>query len=409
MPAKWKQGPRFKPEVILKKIDSVRTVSPEGRVSFSGFELWDCLPALQSMLEFPPVSTEVNHTALVWGALAKVATELTRESLLSAINKELRDRLSKTEQTFYFLTAVSLDCRYVADQINLLETRIRFHATKYPSRFDAREDLLRDRRLNIEPTPENYTKISIKTKAKSPKAAVSKALRALDLQRALWCLMENPRMQSPFDGSTFAPINVIRLGSQHTLHLSNGERATDVIWFEPNFTVASLHQLTEPDTIKKDLRWALRRISVSPYGERLTSSLVRFVRAFDERDPNIAFLRLWAALESLTTPDHADYDKTVQRCAFLFQDGTYHRQLLEHLREYRNANVHAGEDSDLARTHCFQLQLYFVQLIWFHLRNSRTFRSLDEANRFLDSPSDRIELERRLKLTRKALRFTEPR
>jgi hypothetical protein len=122
----------------------------------------------------------------------------------------------------------------------------------------------------------------------------------------------------------------------------------------------------------------------------------------------VAFIRLWGALESLTTPEYADYEKTVKRCAFLFQNGEYHRQLLEHLREYRNSFVHAGEDSDLARTHCFQLQLYFVHLIWFHLGNVGTFKSLNEANSFLDSPSDRAELKRRLQLTQKALRFTEP-
>jgi Apea-like HEPN len=407
MPAKWKKS-RFKPEVILKKIDSVRAIDAGGRVSFSGFELWNCLPALQSMLEFPSTSTEVDNSTLVWGALSKITTELTPESLLSAINVELRDRLAKREQTFYLLTTVSLDSCDVPAQIKLLDVELRFHSANYPLRFGEREEFLKEHQTDVKKTPEDYTKVSVKVQAKSPKAALNKALRALDLQRSLWCLMENPRMESPFSGSTFSPINAVRLGSQHTLHPSSGDQGASAIWFEPNFAVASICRFAEPDVVKKKARLALQGISKSPYGERLISALVRFVRALDERDPNVAFIRLWSALESLTTPDLADYEKTVRRCAFLFQNGEYHRQLLEHLREYRNSYVHAGEDSDLARTHCFQLQLYFVHLIWFHLVNAKTFRSLDEANRFLDSPTDRVELERRLKLARKALRFTEP-
>lgn len=107
----------------------------------------------------------------------------------------------------------------------------------------------------------------------------------------------------------------------------------------------------------------------------------------------------------LTTPGQADYDRLVQRCSFLFKDAEFRRQLLEHLREYRNVNAHAGEESDRARTHCFQLQLYFVELIRFHLRNARLFGSLEEANAFLDLPARKADLERRLQLTRKALKF----
>jgi hypothetical protein len=272
MPAKWK--PRFKPEVILKKIDSVRAIDPGGRVTFSAFDLWDCLPALQSMLVFPSATAEIDHSTLVWGALAKVTAELTPASLLSAINAELRDGLATKEQTFYLLTAVSLDARDVSGQIKLPEADLRFHESNYPPLFGKREEVIRKHRTDVVPTPENYTKVSVKIKARSPKAALNKALRALDLQRSLWCLMENPQMQSPFDGPTFSPINSVRLGSQHTLHLSSGAEATIGIWFEPNFVSASIRRFEKPDVVKKKTRLALQRISKSPYCQQLTSALL---------------------------------------------------------------------------------------------------------------------------------------
>jgi hypothetical protein len=406
MPIKWKRSPRFKPSVILQKIDSVRTVNPQGGASFSGFELEDCLPALESMLEFPAVAAEVDASTLVWRGLAKVGKDLTPGSFLAAVNKELSDRLATKEQAYTLLTAISLRSQDVPKRLVITGTEVRVLSGTYPARFRrSRDTLLREHRVPTPPTPAHYSRVIVKVKAKSPTAAVNKGLRALDIQRALWCLMGNPRMQLAFGRSPFSPINVVRLGSQHTLHLPTGEAATDGAWFEPAFSEAALFRIDKPDIVKKNSRWALRQIISSPYKDRLVASLVRFVRALDERDPSVAFLRLWGALEALTTPDQADYEKVVQRCSFLFKDAAFHRQLLEHLREYRNTSLHAGEESESTRTHCFQLQLYFVNLIWFYVRNARYFRSLDEANSFLDSPADLIDLKRRLQLAHKAVRF----
>lgn len=230
-------------------------------------------------------------------------------------------------------------------------------------------------------------------------------MRALDLQRALWCLMGNPRMQITFGTPSLRPINVVRLGEYHTLHHPNGEPAHNGVWFEPGYVEAPSFSFKKSSVVKKNCLWALRRIRLSRYHEKLASALVRYVRALDESDANTAFLRLWTAIESLTTPNVADYDKLVRRCAFLFQESDFHRQMLEHLREYRNISVHSGEHSDSARTLCFQLQLYFEAIIWFHIRNATFFTSLDEANQFLDTRPDRKVINRQLELARKALRF----
>lgn len=405
MPVKWKKSPRFKPEVVLERIALVRTVNPEGRVSFSGFELEDYLPALESMLDFPDVASEVDVATLVWRGIARIKGELTRSNFLDAINKELSDRLATREQTYFLLTSLSIDHRDIPQTISLSDAKMVFVDTNYPARFKSRKELFRDHALQIPLEPRTYCRVFIKVKAKTTNAAVNRALRALDIQRSLWCLMGNPRMQLAFGGAELKPINVVRLGSRHTLHLENGEPAHDSFWFESGFVEARIFRPNRPDIIKSNSRWAVRTIFSCKYGDRITSSLLRFVRALDEADTNTAFLRLWGALETLVTPGVADYDRLVQRCSFLFRDTNYHRQLLEHLREYRNVSVHAGEESEWTRTHCFQLQLYFVNLIWFHLRNARFFASLDEANAFLDLPPTKVDLERRLQLTRRACKF----
>lgn len=408
MPIKWKKsGNRFNPKVILEKIDSIRTVAPDGKVSFTGFDLEYCLPALHSMLNFPHVASEADISTLVWRGLAKVEKELTPESFLIAINEELESRLATREHTYNLLTSISLDSRDTPKKLKINGAEIIFLSGDYPVKFSSRNELIRKHRIPVPSSPTTYCHVLIKAKAKSTASAVNKPLRTLDLIRAVWCSIGNPQMQLAFGNAAISPINVIRLGSIHTLHLADGTPTTDTVWFEPGFKEASIFRMENSEIVNYSIK-ALSKIAASAYKEKIVSSLVRYVRALDESDPNTAFLRLWGALEMLVVPGQADYAKLVQRCAFLFNDTEFHRQLLEHLREYRNANVHAGEESEQARTHCYQLQIYFVALLRFHLGNAKFFQSLDEANLLLDFPADEKDLKRRAQLTGKALRFRSP-
>jgi len=408
MQIKWKKGNRFNPRVILEKIDGIRTVTADGKVSFTGFELEYCMPALHSMLDFPHTSSEADISNLVWRGLAKVTKELTPDSFLTAINDELKSCLATKEQAYTLLTSISLNGSDAPKRLLINGAEINFLPGDYPIRFSkSRIELLRTHRVPVPTPPTTYCYVVIKIKAKSHASAVHKSLRALDLIRAIWCSMGNPQMQLAFGNAAISPINVIRLGSTHTLHLSDGTPATDAVWFEPSFKEASIFRMGNSEIVKYSLK-SLRNLATSAYKEKLISSLVRYVRALDESDPNTAFMRLWGALEMLVVPGQADYAKLVQRCAFLFNDTEFHRQLLEHLREYRNTNVHAGEESEQARTHCYQLQIYFVALLRFHLGNAKFFQSLDEANLFLEFPPNAKELKRRSQLIDKALRYRKP-
>jgi hypothetical protein len=409
MPIKWKKsGNRFNPGIILKKIDAIRTVTADGKVSFTGFELDYCLPALHSMLDFPTAAAaEADISTLVWSALAKIKKELTPETFLKSINDELTSRLATREQNYYLLTSISLDSCDLPKELEINGTEIKFLQGDYPAEFSSRNELIRKHRVPVPTSPISYCYVLIKAKAKSHTSAVNKSLRDLDLIRAIWCSMGNPRLQLAFGNSTTSPINVIRLGGTHTLHHADGTPAIDAVWFEPNFKEASIFRMGDSEIVKYSLK-ALSKLATSAYKEKLISSLIRYVRALDESDPNTAFVRLWGALEMLVVPAQADYAKLVQRCAFLFNDTEFHRQLLEHLREYRNTNVHAGEESEKARTHCYQLQLYFVALLRFHLGNAKFFQSLDEANSFLEFPPDEKELKRHSQLINKAIRYRKP-
>lgn len=408
MSIKWKSAQRFKPAVILSKIDAIRTVNPEGGASFSGFELDGYLPALQSMLQFPDAASEIDSSVLVWRGLTKVKGPLTPKEFLAAVNNEFSSLLASREERYKLLTTISLNPQDIPETVNILGARINFLKGEFSRNLlGSRNELIERHQVPIAKASLNYCRVVVILKAKSASAAVNKALRVLDLQRALWCLMGNPGMQISFGSSSFKPINVVRLGGRHTLHFPSGKSAIDSIWFDPAFIEAPIFRLSKPAVIRKNCFWALKRIAASKYKNELVSALVRYVRALDEPDSNTAFIRLWSALESLTTPGFADYDRLIRRCSFLFKENAYHRQILEHLREFRNESVHAGEQSEMARTLCYQVQRYFHALIWFHVRNAMFFSSLEEANAFLESPVDKNEIRRQIELARKAIKFID--
>jgi hypothetical protein len=406
MPIKWKKSSRFSPNLVLNKIGSVRTIGPDGGASFSGFEIDDYLPTLESLLEFPAVADGLDKSILVWKAVAKADDQLAPETFLKTINKQLSALLDVKDEIYVLLTEISISYLEIPKSVKINNAEIKFWENEFPARYrNARENLLSEHKVSVEPTPLSYCKVTVTVRAKSPSSAFHKAMSALDVQRALWCLMANSTMQITFGGSSNKPVNTVRLGSRHTLHTFDGDKAIDQIWYEPNFKEASVVQLKQPEIVLKNSKHAIRRMLSCSYGGLLQSSLIRYVRALDESEANTAFLRLWGALESLTTPGVANYDSLVKRCSFIYAESAYHRQVLEHLREYRNASVHAGEESNKARTHCFQLQRYYRNIFWFHIRNFDFFKSVDEANSFLDSSEDKETLLRQLKIIKKALKF----
>lgn len=403
MPITWKKSKNLKPAVILDRITAIRSVNQGGAPSFSGFGLEDALPALQSMLDFPAVANDVQRSTLVWKALASIPGELTPKTFLAAINDTLSKQIATREAQFHILTALSIAPQGLPAKTQIDGSTLSFLNRPYPRKYAARASAIAAHHLPVVSTPDDYCRVIVTVTAKSNFGAMTKALRTLDIQRAIWCLLCNSQME--IIGQAWDPINAIRLGSIHTVHNPDGLLASQEVWFEPNFTQARIFQHNRVDMLRKNSTYALGALAQCPYRGALTEALLRYVGALDERDQNTAFIRLWGAIEALTSPGFAIYDQVVRRCSFLFRDSQYHQQILEHLREYRNQSIHAGDQSDNAKTHCFQLQLYFYHLIWFHLRNVGFFTSLEETNAFLDLVPSKTTLLRRKQLIQKAIRF----
>lgn len=406
MRVSWKKNKNLKPEVVLAKLEGAKTVSDDKRVSFSLWEYQEVMSVLVNMVEFPRHCNGFDYGRIVATAVSNIARSATLDKfkVIDEINEIIKLENSTIEQEFHLLTKLSLGKPYPIEEMLLEKAKVKIFSESYPGKFLGRDDVI-SKHPKISKTPENYANVIVSLKEKSVGRAATKSLRVLDLIRSLFCLFGNPTME--MFGEQWMPINVVRLGSAHTVHKDSGEIASKDFWYEPNFAPARVFRPSKPEVITKNCKWALEKLEIIPYAPILKDSLLRFVRALDERDQNTAMIRLWGAVEGLLAPSENNYDLVTRRCAFLFDDYDYHKQVLEHLREYRNANVHSGDQSDKAKMNCFSLQFYFYNIIIFHLKNQGEFSTLDEANSFLDLPLDNQTTKNRIRLLQKALKFRE--
>ena len=412
MGIRWKNKKIFSPKIILEKLKSMQCLS-DGKIGFEGqgeFEF--ATSALESMLTFPETLLDFKKEVLISKAVFTAAKQgkLSDDQFLEVINAVVRKENSKKEQVFHLLTSASLRNTFPKKRYHIESCDIRLLKGNYAKKFSSRNKVVKyfintslpkiQRRVN------NYTKIVITCKAKTEQGAFSRCMTALDILRAVWCLFSNTHLE--IIGDEMKPINKVRLGEIHTLHYANGKAWDMGVWYEPNFVESILFFPSKKNIFIKNCSWAFEQLEECKYASKLKEALLRFVRALDEKDKNTAFIRLWGALESLTSPWQANYDLVTKRTSFIFKERAYHKQILEHLREYRNITIHSGEMKEKVKKNCFQLQFYFKQLLLFHLHHVDNFSSLDEINRYLDLPIEKKDLTKQKQLLEMAIQYRYP-
>ncbi|HDY7619986.1 TPA: hypothetical protein RQJ82_002207 [Vibrio vulnificus] len=392
MRVSWKKNKSLKPQIILEKIDSLKVVKDE-QLSFSSFEYHDALVALESMIDFPSITEDLEKPSLVSAAISATAKEAvcTKDAFLKNLNDQIKVALARRENTYYLLTSLSVR-NLKLRKIQVQNCTIKFYQSSFPKNFSGRREIVNKHSSKSKPESDGYIKVVVELKAKSERIAANQALKALDILRGILAIYCND--QAELIGNNWAPINKIRTGEFHSIHNESGVAYDQALWFEPNFVHSPCHVIQNHPIIVKNSKTILNRLTKfeKKYQTLLVDGLLRYVRAYDERDQNVAVLKAWGALESLAAPNESNCDSVTSRCAFLYEEYEYHKQILEHLREYRNRNVHAGQESRKAKSYGFQIQRYFKQLFMFHIGRQGNFQSIVDANRFLDSPVNQEDL-----------------
>ena len=261
---------------------------------------------------------------------------------------------------------------------------------------------------------EGNVRLQLSGRARSINEAFETATEELDTLRGIWNLYLN---QGAWPGGSVPenePINKIRLGPLHTLHKPSGKPAAEIWWYDlfparDPFPPAFEREWPKLERWESRVRRVLRR---QPMGTELRGVLVRYARALDSRDPEVAFLQLWGILETLTGTNYLGYDETVRRAYFIYGDFELLLFTLKMLRERRNRAVHAGVAGPDSRNAAIRLHRNVADVFLRAIAAAKWCDSLEEFGRFLALPrtqpdlhSSRRELQSAIKLRERALRF----
>lgn len=392
----------------MGKLSSIRTLDGE-KVSFSGFEYNEYISVLKSMIEIDEdIPTEISHGLIVKGFHeAAKKTTLTKQSVISSIKRSVREHLGKPEEDYWLVTTLNIINSNDLPRYTINGCSLRFHK-KLPEKYRAtRQEFLNMASSWLVDKNDAISHYLVAhVSERSAHAAVDKMLDAIDLLRGIWNLHINKVMVLSFGGRK-KPVNQITLGAVHTLHHKNGNKVDDTYWYEPDHFKEHSKVDFAKNSYKtleftKNARKALKK---NRYRKDVEVGIVRYVRALDSTDYNSVYIKLWSVLEYLTHTLKDSYDKTIRRTSFQYKDREYAREVLEHLRQYRNKSVHLGAGESDIDAHVYQLKSYVEQLLRFHIANHFRFESLEEAAKFMDLQPDIDALKKQIAFCQAGIKF----
>jgi hypothetical protein len=408
MCAKWVKDSENSVNVLAKQLETHKIYDTSGKFEgWQGFEYDDYPTAIESYLIFDNQIPQYERSGILDRAInsSAKAGKLVAKEILKYVSIEENQYLNKPKTTFILATSISVRYFDELKKTSRKNKSIKF-SRSLPKRFDRKKAIEEWKLLRFGELPQSYTSIQISVSARGEWEAFDAAIDELDLLRGIWNLRLNGEVLFSFSRTGAEPINKIKLGALHTLHFPNGKPATDgIFWFEPDYIERSADISREWENISQLEQKVRKRLLNHLYRTDIEDAIRRYARALDYRDYHISFLELWILLEKLTATTNAQYEKMVKRVAFLHEDVDLHKQLMQHLRLYRNSNVHTGERSSRISKHVYQLKRYVELLLRFNLVNTFKFTSLEEAASFLDLPTDTNLLKERVKLLNKGIKF----
>ncbi len=406
MGVKWNTGD-YNPGFLAKRLEGLKTKDNADRIGFKGFATQDILAVIDSSIEFSEPLPEVEKRRIIWSSIISAAKgRLSDKTILAEILKGEREFVQRPRKPFVLATSLSVTRFTPLKGTEISGCRMRFDAS-LPRRFDREKIKDTVRHHIVGDLPSSYTTVRTSVRARSEYEAAEAALDAIDLLRGIWNLFFNRQTGIRMSSGRQRPVNSILLGPLHTLHEPNGKPALELFWYDPEYVepvqCKDLHQSW--GKLQKFERTVRKKLVGHHYRSDMEEAIRRYVRALDSRDWNSSFLRLWSLLEFLTATERADYKQTIRRVLFLYKEGEFHEQILNHLRNYRNRTVHTGDETQEIETLLHQLRQYVECLLEFHLANRLGFSRLTETAEFLHQPTDLPFLQKRLLMTKRAIRF----
>lgn len=395
---------------LLKDLADRASVDGEsGQVTFSAGGSFDEQRLLLfDLLHFDLQIPTEDASAIARDALFAAAGPpgLTLDRFTDELSKIERVYLSRRPQRHVLLSQVSIDARAVLPRMTEDGVTISFPQS-VPGPFLLARQYVLDHgvhSLYVDP-PKKYRWLRASVTAKSHMAAGNRALEAVEFRLALLNLGINRQTGIRWSSGRRKPVNSIALAPLHSLHRPDGSLSSETWWYEPNYVHPSDIESRRIGSALEFSASALSQLRRLRYAKEFKDWVCYYGHALGQSDWAVSFILLWQALESTTGTSRAKYESTVRRASFLFDDVEYSKRVLDSLRNCRNELVHAQNDPTDLETRLYILKRYVEAALVFHLSHAGDFESVEEACQFLDLPSSARELDKRLRMVKKAAKF----
>jgi hypothetical protein len=394
-------------ELIAQKMESLRNLDAPGAFGLPGYENLIYLLAgkyglreVRSEMDRYRICTEGSTAAGGMGSI-------TAGSLMENIGRKKDALIHTSPQEYLFVSTISVPLPPEIRKRNLDGWEMEF-SEKLPPGID--RNFGSDHVLEkMEPLVPSGKWILVRGVAQSADEAVDSVLDVLDTLRGIWSLAHPTAVWFGLGIGPPRPMNPILLGPLHSLHRADGQRIPGRYWYDTNFPwwgaiPWTLGNWSEAGTFESYMRDAFDRPDVGPW---IRSLVLRYCRALDIADPEMAFVQLWGLLEMLTGMQQGrSHERTVVRASSFYANSDRLNYLaVDLLREQRNHSVHGGVTSLLRRRGLDILHEYVRDILSFVIRFHSEFESPPEFFSFLDMPRDRRKLSREIELRSTALKW----
>jgi hypothetical protein len=408
MCAKWNTT-EYNPNILIDALEQIKSVDASGKYEgFKGGYYDEWAGVLYSALKIPSDLPTHEVMDIVHIAIRNVATrnELSSDKLIREISSLERQYVKRPYETFVLITSLSINYSDHIRRRTIANCRITINK-RVPKQFVRKPVLDRAPNFLHADLPTQYSAVQVSVQARSEFEAQEKALDALDLLRGIWNLCLNQWGYTRSSGFKREPISQVLVGPLHTLHKVNGELATTTFWFDPEYIgpVKCIDLGNHGKLLQAEEQKIRRSLAKNPFKEEVEAAIRRYAKAMDTRDRNASFLELWGILETLTATSFDRYEVTIKRTSFLWDQKELNKQVLNHLRHYRNRLAHVGERSPEIDMYLRPLRRYVHGLLVFHIYNVFRFSSIKDAAEFLDLPSDLTNIQETMQMRRKQMRL----
>jgi len=300
--------------------------------------------------------------------------------------------LAQSSQKYFLVTGVSITGLKSKRLIKTPKSSITI-SNYFPQKFKSTYDFKQVSSLYPRINQKCYSWVTVEVTARCIHAATEVAFEQLDYWRGIYNIFFNYN----YNRTSFskpAPINKISKYPYHSLHLENGDRATQLYWFEPSYSneISSFDITDKYEKAKRFYQKLCRDIDNSGNSSFFIKSLNRYCAALDTTNMNSSFLAMWSLLESLTFTGHENYDVTIARALVLFKDKFKFKLELEILRNKRNMAIHSGSQFGEAEKYAYMLMNIIHEYIFFLVSAITKSKSIEQLKSTLDLPLNKSKL-----------------